>query len=286
MKILVIIGPTASGKSALALETARERNGEIVSADSMQLYCGLEIGTAQPTEKERAGIAHHLVGCFPFGEKVDVYRYVKLADAAIRDISARGKLPILCGGTGFYVKALLRGLDELPGDDALRRKLDELYDSDAGYPALIEEMARRDPAALEKWRFCRRKLIRALEVVSLCGKSILELQTRRDAPLRYEAEAYRIERSPEALRARIAERAEKMLASGWIEEARSAIAAGLLESPTAWQAIGYADIGRFLRGEFDRKTLLEKIVSASCRYARRQRTWFRHQHPEAKVLAF
>ena len=284
MKILVIMGPTASGKSAWALEKARALGGEIRYetrvtdvADHALFVDGAE---------EKSEIGHHLVGCFPFSEKIDVYRYVKLADAAIREIAGRGKLPIICGGTGFYIKALLRGLDDLPGDNALRKELDDRYDSEAGYGALVEKMAELDPRALEKWRFCRRKLIRALEVVTLSGKSILDLQTRADAPLRYEADACRIEMVPDKLRERIVARAEKMLDSGWIDEARQAISAGLLESPTAWQAIGYADIGKYLRGEFDRKTLLESIVSASCRYARRQRTWFRHQHPEAKVIEF
>ncbi len=278
------MGPTASGKSAMALKLAQERNGEIVSADSMQLYRDLAIGTAQPTEEEKLKVAHHLVGCFPLSEKIDVYRYCRLADEKIAGIAARGHLPIICGGTGFYLKALLRGLDDLPGDDALRKKLDEKYDSDAGYTRLVNEMQKLDPQGLEKFANCRRKLIRALEVRLLSGKSILELQQGQGA-LRYDVEAYRLEMTPEKLRVRIAARAQKMLDSGWIDEARYALSAGLLDSPTAHQAIGYRDIGEFLAGKIDRPRLLERIVTATGQYARRQRTWFRHQHPEAQIVA-
>ncbi len=284
MKIVVIMGPTASGKSEMALKMAKERGGEIVSADSMQLYRGLEIGTAQPSENDRLRVPHHLVGCFPIAEKIDVYRYCELADAAISDVAARGKLPIVCGGTGFYLKALLRGLDDLPGDAALRRELDEKYDSDAGYPLLVKEMETLDPKGLEKWKLCRRKLIRALEVRLLAGKSILDLQQGQGA-LRYDAEAYRLEMPPETLRQRIEARAKKMLASGWIEEAQIALSQGLLDTPTAHQAIGYRAIGEYLAGKIDRGKLLESIVTSTSQYARRQRTWFRHQHPEAQLVA-
>ena len=175
-ELVVIMGPTASGKSALALDVARRRGGEIVSVDSMQLYRNLEIGTAQPTAEERREIPHHLVGCFDFHQRIDVFTFVRLADAAVADIRRRGKLPVLAGGTGLYLRAFLYGLDDLPADPALRKKLDAAYDSEAGEGALRERMAELDPAGLERWAGCRRRLIRALEVRLLTGKSILELQ--------------------------------------------------------------------------------------------------------------
>lgn len=283
-ELVVIMGPTASGKSALALDVARRCGGEIVSVDSMQLYRGLEIGTAQPTAEERREIPHHLVGCFDFHERIDVFTFVRLADAAVADIRRRGKLPVLTGGTGLYLRAFLYGLDDLPADPALRKKLDAAYDSEAGEGALRERMAELDPAGLARWAGCRRRLIRALEVRLLTGKSILELQTRPFDSLRYPVKAWRLDPEPEELKRKIALRARKMLESGWIEEAKAAIAAGLLESPTAHQALGYRLIGEYLAGKFGMDELHARISTATWQLARRQRTWFRHQHPEAGVV--
>jgi len=278
------MGPTASGKSALALRIARERGGEIVSADSMQLYRGLEIGTAQPSPAERAEIPHHLVGCFDFHERIDVFTFCRLADAAIAEIRARGHLPVVAGGTGFYLKSLLYGLDDLPADPALRRELDARYDSDDAEDELRARLAALDPAAAEKFARCRRRMLRALEVVTLTGKSILELQRRHTPHLRFPVEAFRLDPSPDELKSRIARRADAMLAHGWIDEARAALADGLLESPTAWQALGYRQIGDFLAGKCDRDTMRRNIITATWQFARRQRTWFAHQHPEAAIL--
>lgn len=282
--LLVLMGPTASGKSALALEAARRLDGEIVSIDSMQLYRGLEIGTAQPTQEERESVPHHLVGEFDFHTRIDVFHFQQLADRAIAGIRARGKLPILAGGTGLYLKALLYGIDDLPSDRKLRAELDEAYDSGAGEAALHDRMRALDPAALQRWGKCRRRLIRALEVRLLTGQSILSLQQNPGDTLRYAVRAWKLELPPELLAEQIARRAEAMLDAGWIDEARAAIADGLLDSPTAHQAIGYRLIAEFLAGRMDRRQLQERIITATRQLARRQRTWFRHQHPEARPL--
>ncbi len=278
------MGPTASGKSALALELARELGGEIISADSMQFYRGLEIGTAQPTAAEQREARHHLVGCFSFLRKVDVFQFVKLADAAAAEIRARGNLPIIAGGTGLYLRALLYGLDDLPADPELRGRIDAEFDSDAAEPELHRRMAELDPAGLERWKNCRRRLLRALEVRLLTGKSILELQQNPGDRLRFPVRAFKLVNDPAELRDRIARRARQMLDGGWIEEAEQAIRNGLLDSPTAHQALGYRLIAEFLAGRLDRNRLEERIVTATWQLARRQRTWFRHQHPEAKEL--
>ncbi|MBE6366053.1 MAG: tRNA (adenosine(37)-N6)-dimethylallyltransferase MiaA [Lentisphaerae bacterium] len=283
-ELLVISGATASGKSALALEAAKRLDGEIVSIDSMQLYADLPIGTAQPDEEEKAQIPHHLTGIYELDERSEVFRFCAEADGAIADIRKRGKLPILCGGTGLYLKALLYGLDDLPGDRELRKELDEQYDSEAGEKLLLARMKVVDPQAFEKWQSCRRRLIRALEVFMLTGKSIIELQQGRRAELRYKVKSFVLERESFELKMRIARRAEKMLDSGWIAEAEAAIAKGLFTTPTAHQALGYKQIAAYINGEFDRKTLLEKLCTATWQYARRQRTWFRHQHPEATIF--
>ena len=283
--IIVIMGPTASGKSRLALETAKVCNGEIVSFDSMQVYRGLEIGTAQPTPAELAKVPHHLVGICDIYQRLDVYSFTALAEEAVKDIQSRGKTPILAGGTGMYLRSFLYGMDDMPGDRTVRAELDALYDAPEKEAALHAKMAEADPAALEKWGTCRRRLIRALEVKLVSGKSILELQQNLPRKLRYDVKAYKLELTPEELNVKIAARTEIMLKEGWIDEARKAIERGLLETPTAHQALGYKIIDRYLRGEFGFDELKEKLVIATRQYARRQRTWFRHQHPELNVLA-
>ena len=277
------MGPTASGKSALALKWAKERGGEIVSVDSMQVYRGLEIGTAQPTPEDRRTVAHHLVGIMDISERVEVFSFCERADAAIADIAARGKVPIVAGGTGLYLRSLLYGLDDLPNDRDLRARLDAEYDSAEGEAALRDRMRELDPAALEKFANCRRRLIRALEVRLITGRSLLELQGVVKPTLRYEVEAWRLDPPTDVLKDKIARRAHAMLENGWIEEARRALDRGLLSTPTAHQALGYRLIAEHLRGEFDRAELERRIVTATWQFARRQRTWFRHQHPEARV---
>lgn len=282
--LVVIMGPTASGKSALALAAARRWRGEIISADSMQFYRGLNIGTAKPTAAEQAEIPHHLIDCLDFAERMDVYEFVRAAETAVRAIRRRGRLPIVAGGSGMYLKALLYGLDPLPGDEKLRRELDEAYDHDAGFDALKARMAELDSAALARWRQHRRKLIRALEVRLLTGRSILALQSGQRSTLRFAVSAWRLEWEPAVLKERIAARTREMLAAGWIPEAEAAIRNGLLESPTARQALGYRLIGDYLAGSLNYDELTARIVTATWQLARRQQTWFRHQHPEAAVL--
>lgn len=283
--LIVIMGPTASGKSAMALELARQYGGEIVSADSMQLYRDLPVGTAQPTAAERKLVPHHLVGIFDLDVRSDVYTYCELAERAVADILARGKVPVVVGGTGLYLRALLYGLDPLPGDAALKRELDRQYDD----PGRLSELRARleelgDGAVTAKFGNNRRRLVRALEVRLLTGRSILELQAAQENRLRRPlALARKLEWPPELLKERIARRTEEMLRAGWIEEARRVLARGLLETPTAHQALGYRLIGQYLAGEFSRDELKERIVTATWQYARRQRTWFRHNHPEAEA---
>ena len=276
--LTVYIGCTASGKSSAALEEAERIGGEIISCDSMQFYKDLPIGTAQPTAQERSRVPHHLVGTLELDQRMTVTDYCTLAEKAVAEVRARGKVPILCGGTGLYVKSFICGMDDLPADVELRKKLDEQYDSDSGEAALADRMHSLDPAALEKWQNCRRKLIRALEVKLISGKSILSLQSGQNKR-RFPCCVRLIERPAEILKERIRKRAKVMIDNGWIEEAEAAIKKGLFATPTAHQALGYKIIAQYLAGEFDRATLLEKISTATWQYARRQRTWFRHQSP-------
>ncbi|MBO5822064.1 MAG: tRNA (adenosine(37)-N6)-dimethylallyltransferase MiaA [Lentisphaeria bacterium] len=276
--LIVYIGCTASGKSSAAIAEAERLGGEIISCDSMQFYKDLPIGTAQPSAEERARVPHHLVGTLELDQRMTVAEYCTLAESAVAEVRSRGNVPILCGGTGLYVKSFICGMDNLPADVDLRKELDEKYDSDAGEAALIEEMRRLDPAGLEKWQNCRRKLIRALEVRLISGKSILTFQSGQNQR-RFPCIVRLIDRPSDELKSRIRARAQQMLDIGWIDEAQAAIAKGLFNTPTAHQALGYKIIAEYLAGAFDKAALLDRLATATWQYARRQRTWFRHQQP-------
>ena len=281
--IPVVMGPTATGKSELAFALAQECGGEIVSADSMQFYRGLDIGTAKPTVEERRLVPHHLIDSMDISEKSDVFRFRTDALRIIGEIRARGRLPIVAGGSGLYLHALVYGLDVLPAKQSLRDELDAAYDNDAGFPELAAIMERECPLDFKRFYPHRRKLIRAREVFQLSGKQISELHSGESAPDPAFAQFVLVRDRADLVR-RIRKRAEIMLDSGWIEEARTMLAKGLLQAPTAWQAIGYAQIGDFLAGKMTRAELLESIVIATRQYARRQASWFRTQHKEAVFL--
>ncbi len=278
------MGPTASGKTALALRLAADFKGEIISADSMQIYKGLDIGTAKPTPRELQKIPHHLINIYDIEQKIDVYHFVELAEKAINEIHSRGNLPIIAGGTGFYIRALLYGLDMLPGDAKLRAELDAEYDNPSGYEKLKELMRAKDPADFERWHMHRRKLIRALEVFIITGKSIAELQTLNKPELRFPVISWNLCWRREELKRRISERTQRMLDAGWVEEARNAIAAGILNTPTAHQVLGYKVIGEYLDKKINYETMRERIITNTWQLARRQITWFKRQHPEVENI--
>lgn len=278
------MGATASGKTSLALKLAADFNGEIISADSMQIYKGLDIGTAKPTARELREIPHHLINLYDIEQKLDVYRFVEMAEKAVNEIHSRGRLPIIAGGTGFYIHALLYGLDTLPGDTKLRAELDAEYDNPAGYEKLKELMHAKDPADFDRWHMHRRKLIRALEVFTLTGKSITELQTLNKPELRFPVISWNLCWAREELKRRIAERTRTMLEAGWIEEAETAIKAGILKTPTAHQVLGYRVIGEYLDKKINYETMQKRIATNTWQLARRQITWFKKQHPETENI--
>ena len=281
-EIYVIAGPTGSGKSQTAIDLAQVINGEIISADSMQLYKGLDIGTAKASKDEQKLVKHYLIDVYDITVKSDVFKFCEMAREAINEIRSRGKIPIVAGGTGFYIKSLLYGLDNLPGDDKLRGEIELEFAGEEGFDELKKLMKEIDPASLEKYQNYHRKLIRALEVYRLTGKPFSALQSEENTQLLYpNVKSFWIEHERETLKIRIRKRAEVMLEAGWIEEARTMIAAGLLQTPSAWQALGYSLIARYLKNEFSYDELIEKISTATWQFARRQLTWFRHQHPES-----
>lgn len=278
----VIMGPTASGKSALAFTLARQYDGEILSVDSMQVYRGLDIGTAKPTQEEQRLVKHHLVDILSVDTKYDVFRFAADAERILCEIRSRGKLPVAAGGTGMYMRALLYGLDQVPADPVLRAELDRQYDNDENYPALCALMEKEDPEDFAKFASNRRRLIRAREVFLLTKHSFAGLQSKwKERPPRQDGKSFVLVWDNDALRSRIRERCKLMLKQGWIEEAEHFLQAGLSSTPTAWQVLGYRLIAEYLQGKFPRQELEERIVTETWQFARRQNTWFRTQHPEA-----
>jgi len=279
-KIIVIMGPTASGKSSLAISIAEKNNCEIISADSMQLYKELSIGTAKPTNEELNVVPHHLINEFSIHDSVDVFKYVDLAEKKICDICKRGKMPLIVGGTGLYIRSLLYGLDPMPANINVRQKIDKQYDSELGFISLKKYMLEYVPDDFKRWEKHQRKLLRALEVYQLTGKSITQLQTLHNPQLRYNVNSYNLCWNRDVLKNRIRERTILMLKTGWIEETQNMIKNNILNTPTARQVLGYSIIADYLDEKIDYKTMTEKIITKTWQYARRQITWFKNKHPE------
>lgn len=287
-KLIVIAGPTASGKTALSIAVAQRLGGEIVSADSMQIYRGMDIGTAKATAAEQAMVPHHMLDLLPPGENYSVSRYVEEASAVCEEIIGRGRVPVVTGGTGLYIDALLAGrrFAGLSGEDSsLRKKLNEDYDRLGG-----EEMLRRlretDPARAEKLTpGDRRRIIRALEVFGITGETISahDAQSREQAPA-FDALYTVLEfRDREKLYRRIEQRVDRMYQDGLLEEVQLLEKAGIPEESTCLQAIGYRQAMQILRGELDQEEAVRITKQATRRYAKRQLTWFR-RHGDALRL--
>lgn len=279
-KIAVVTGPTATGKTRLGIELARRLSGEIVSGDSMQIYRGMDIGTAKPTPDELAAAPHHLIDAAEPGEEWSVSRYVEAADAAVQGILARGKLPIVVGGTGLYIDSLVRGggFSERSGEDGVcRRELEERYE-EIGGEAMLTELSQVDPERAAKLHPAdRKRIVRAMEVFLLTGRTITEhdRESAGRAP-RYDAAYIILDYEDRArLYARIDARVDEMAAQGLFEEA-GRIFSGPVSS-TARQAIGYKEAKMALDGLISREEALELIKRESRRYAKRQLTWLRRR---------
>lgn len=284
---IVILGPTCSWKSAAAIEVAQELGGEVISCDSMQVYRGLAIGTAQPEEAERQGIPHHLVGCMELQERWDANRFVPAAQQLIAEIRGRGRVPIVVGGTGLYARALCYGFQMLPGDPKIAAELRQMLLTPQGIAAMRQEFLQAFPIEKipEHIQQNPRHLARALEVYRITGQASWELQPRPTEALPGFLQFCILPES-QLLRQRIPLRTAAMLQAGWVDECRQAVEAGLLQAPTAWQALGYREIHDFLAagGKEEDPALQELLATRTWQYARRQLTWFRHQHPGAVPL--
>lgn len=278
MPVLSILGPTASGKSSLAMILAEKLNGEIISCDSMQVYHGMDIGTAKPSLADREAIPHHLVDCFDIHTRYSANMFYELAGELIPEIESRGKVPIITGGTGMYARLLLYGNDMPPADRELHAQLKQRL-SEEGRESLLEELREKDPHTAERVKGNDRRLVRALEAVILTGKALPAKTSWGDEAVIPGLQIVNM-CSPDLNRARITKRTGEMLREGWIEEVEALIKQDLWSTPTACQSLGYRQIGDYLNGDFESlEALEEKIITLTCRYAKRQRTWFRNQHP-------
>ena len=286
-KILVVSGPTASGKTALAVELALAHNGEVVSADSMQIYRRMDIGTAKPTRAEMRGVPHHMLDVADPEEDFSVARYVELAARCVNDILARGKLPIVAGGTGLYIDSLLSGrtFARFDPDSPLRRELEEEL-ARRGGAALLEELARVDPdTAARLHPNDGKRIVRALEVYRSTGTTLTAHNAMtRSLPPRYDALTLTLAfQRREDMWDRIDRRVDRMMADGLAEEVRALLDSGVPDRCTAMQAIGYKEMAAALRGDGDTARAAEEIKLRSRQYAKRQLTWFRRD-PAARWL--
>ena len=277
--VVAVVGPTASGKSALALDLAKERGGEIVSCDSLQVYRGLDIGSAKATAEERAAVPHHLIDVVDPDQEFSAADYARLARAAIDAIASRGRLPIVAGGTGLYLRALRRGLFAGPARDPdLRRRLEGIAER-GGDARLHRMLARVDPesaARIEKSD--RLRVIRALEVFRASGRSLSE-HHRADAPASDGRRWLILGLDPprEALRAAVEERTSRMLEAGLLDEVRLILARYGGADLRPLRAIGYRQAVSVVRGAQAVDAAQRDMVKETMRYAKRQMTWFRHQ---------
>lgn len=284
-RVIVIVGPTASGKSAVGMELALKLGGEIVSADSMQVYRGMDIGTAKATPAEQAAVRHHLIDVVNPDEIFSVARYQELASAAIDEIWARGRLPVVVGGTGLYIDALIYGFlfpDEGRNPEvraALEREAEE-----RGVGALHARLSEVDPAAAERiHRNDLRRIVRALEVHEVTGEPISRLQRRHQGRPRYNARLFGMAVERRALVSRIEDRVDRMVEQGLLEEVRELFRAGYGPELTSMQAIGYKEFGDYIRGRASLSEALEALKMGTRRYAKRQMTWFK-RNPDVEWI--
>ena len=278
-KLVVITGPTALGKTALGVALAQRLGGEVVSADSMQIYRGMDIGTAKPTPEEMQGVPHHMIDIADPTENYSVSRYAEEASACVDDILARAKLPIVVGGTGLYIDSLIAGRTFADGtaDTALRQELSERYD-EIGGEGLLGELRKVDPERAARLHPAdKKRIVRAMEVYILTGKTITQHDTEtRAVPPRYDAAKIALDFTDrQDLYDRIDRRVELMVRQGLFDEVRALLAAGVPADCTAMQAIGYKEAVAAVRGEASPQDAVAAIQLASRRYAKRQLTWLR-----------
>ncbi|MBQ2756587.1 MAG: tRNA (adenosine(37)-N6)-dimethylallyltransferase MiaA [Oscillospiraceae bacterium] len=275
-KVIAVVGPTASGKTAIAVSLAERLNGEVISADSMQIYKYMNIATAKPTEEEMRGIPHHLIDFVEPDEKFSVARYVELAHALISDITARGKVPIIAGGTGLYVDSLLKNIEFSPqqSDDKLREELNALA-KEKGGEYMLEMLREIDPETAARLHpNDLGRTIRGIEIYRITGVTMTQQLERSRGEQIYDTMYIGIDlHDREKLYERINKRVDMMLERGLVDELKELVQHGF--SATAAQAIGYKELYGWLNGEMSFEQAVEELKRGTRRYAKRQLTWFR-----------
>ncbi|MGB0578550.1 MAG: tRNA (adenosine(37)-N6)-dimethylallyltransferase MiaA [Limisphaerales bacterium] len=274
MKPIYLVGPTAVGKSAVAMELAGRISGEIISVDSMQVYRGLDIGTAKPSPAEQQQVSHHLIDVVELADPFDAAKFVALCSEIIAAVEARGNVPIFCGGTGLYLTAWLEGLGEAPPSDPELRESLEAKSMDE----LLPELREADPTTYNRIdRENPRRVVRALEVIRLTGRPFSEQRAAWTDSSGPEETVLCLARETDDLRRRIDARVDEMFEAGLVAETESLLERGLSESRAPMQAIGYRQVVEHLQGDRDLDNTITLIKTKTWQFARRQMTWFRNQ---------
>ena len=272
--VIYITGATASGKSALAMRLANTLGGEIISVDSMQVYCGLNIGTAKPSAQEQNEIQHHLIDVAQLSEAFDAAQFVSLAQQALKLIWKRGRVPIFCGGTGLYFRALIEGLGESPpSDESLRDELALMP-----IESLVAELRIKDPEAAKQVDLKNpRRVLRAIEVIRLTGRPYSEQRIGWNNVDKAPQNLFCISRDVDVLNQRIHKRVDEMFNQGLVEETQTLIKKGLRNNRNACQALGYRQVLDLLDGKLDLENVVHQVKTKTRQFAKRQRSWFRNQ---------
>mgnify|MGYP005838309273 FL=1 len=273
--VLLIVGPTGSGKSAIGILTAQKLGGEIISADARQIYKYLDIGTAKPSKNEMCTIRHHFIDLLYPDENYNAGLFGKEGREVIDDIWNRGKIPIVVGGSGLYIQSLIDGFFECPpADDNIREILDQRMQKE-GPEVLLKELKRFDPVSASKMLPSNtRRIIRAMEVYLLTGIPISELQ-KRSSPRSFDSVLVGLSWDRKVLYDRINKRVDEMIEKGLLEEVRNILSKGYTPDLNSLQTVGYAEVFRYFNGELEYKDMINLIKRNSRRYAKRQITWFR-----------
>lgn len=275
-KVVVIVGPTASGKTAVSIELAKRLNGEIISADSMQIYKEMNIGSAKPTEDEKQGIYHHMIDVVEPTENFNVAKYKEMAEECIKKILNKGKLPIIVGGTGLYVSTLTNGIEfsEIERDEKYRKELENIAEKENGAEVLFEKLKEVDPEAanvIDKNNV--RRVIRALEIYKVTGKTKTQVDRESIKELKYDYRIFGMLWDRQELYDRIDKRVDIMIEMGLVGEVKELYEKGI--SSTAIQGLGYKEIIEYLDEKVTLEEAIEKIKQETRRYAKRQMTWFK-----------
>lgn len=274
-EVIVICGPTASGKTGLSIELAKKINGEIISGDSMQIYKEMDIGTAKVTREEMQGIKHYLIDIIEPNQRYSVAEFKKDAEKAIEEIINKGKTPIVVGGTGLYIDSLIYGIEyqNIKLDEEYRKKLEK--EAEEGLDNLYEKAKKIDPEAMKKISpNDKKRIIRVLEIYKATGKTKTQQEEESRKELKYDYKVFAINMEREKLYKRINKRVDLMLQQGLIEEVEK-ITEKYNEFPTAMQGLGYKEVVEYLENKTTKEEMIEKIKMETRRYAKRQITWFK-----------